>query len=304
MKQVIPASRNGLLSSMNIAINGGTTNSATVTLTHNTVAVMTTRRTEAVTAQAAVVLTKEELHDLRELLETERVAAREFVMLGRDQLKPALGRVHSPTWAVAGFSGSMAIPTKAGDLEVLLEKFKKFLTDNPNREVGAHEITAEKAGLRYTALKNARAAVKAKEGTLATRLQECDAKFAVLKQTLWALVKELSQILTPLDGRWTSYGFNKPGAKQRPEAPTNVSAVLIGPNAISVKWDRAARAEYYRVWKRTVGVDDALGVVSSKHDLDIILEGLQPNSLIEIAVTAMNNGGESPKSQVVAVSTT
>jgi fibronectin type 3 domain-containing protein len=82
-----------------------------------------------------------------------------------------------------------------------------------------------------------------------------------------------------------------------------VIAVLIGPNAVAVKWTGAARAEYYRVWKKVVGVDEEFIALNSPHDLDYTIEGLPANATVQIVVTAVNNGGESAKSEVVTVTT-
>jgi fibronectin type 3 domain-containing protein len=85
--------------------------------------------------------------------------------------------------------------------------------------------------------------------------------------------------------------------------PRNVVAVLVGPTAVSVKWDRAARAGHYRVWKRELGVDEQFVAVRSTGDRDITIEGLPHNATIEIAVSAVNNGGESARSAVVTLVT-
>src|SRR5688500_4687769 len=98
MKQTIPSSMTGLLSATNTVIQAGTSLSATVALAHNTPAAFTAARAAAIVARNARELGKEQLRIVREALETERITTREFLMLGRDQLKPTLGRVHHPGW--------------------------------------------------------------------------------------------------------------------------------------------------------------------------------------------------------------
>ncbi len=95
-----------------------------------------------------------------------------------------------------------------------------------------------------------------------------------------------------------------PGAKATPDKPLNVTAILIGNNGISVKWDDAPRADYYRVWARVVGAQDTLTVVGSPGDLDFTILGLPSNATVEIAVSAINSSGESVKSTVLVVMTT
>ena len=51
------------------------------------------------------------------------------------------------------------------------------------------------------------------------------------------------------------------------------------------------------------GVDEEIQSVGSSVGVDFTIEGLPANSMIEIAVSAVNNGGESGKSTVVTVTT-
>lgn len=94
-----------------------------------------------------------------------------------------------------------------------------------------------------------------------------------------------------------------PGADEIPDVPGNISAVLVGPNAVSLKWPASARGAYYRLWKRVVGMDKERVAVGSPGDLDFTLEALPNNATIELAVSAVNNGGESGQSTVVTVQT-
>jgi hypothetical protein len=91
------------------------------------------------------------------------------------------------------------------------------------------------------------------------------------------LIKELSTILVPLDGRWKTFGLNMPGAKHIPAVPTGLIVRIIGTDAL-VQWDAAERAEYYRVFKRVVGIDEELVPVSSQNGLDAVVPGLPANT--------------------------
>jgi hypothetical protein len=57
------------------------------------------------------------------------------------------------------------------------------------------------------------------------------------------------------------------------------------------------------VYKRVIGVDDKFVLVDTRSDLDFTIENLPGNSQIEIAVSAINNGGESDPSEPVKVQT-
>lgn len=93
------------------------------------------------------------------------------------------------------------------------------------------------------------------------------------------------------------------GAKAIPAVPQNVIATLIGATSVSLKWDASARAAYYRVWKKVVGVDEEYLPVGSPGDRDFTLEGLPANAQVELLVSAVNNGGESQKSTLAVVQT-
>ncbi|MFN7140463.1 MAG: fibronectin type III domain-containing protein, partial [Limisphaerales bacterium] len=92
-----------------------------------------------------------------------------------------------------------------------------------------------------------------------------------------------------------------PGARSTPPAPENVSTTLVGHDAVAVKWEPAPRARHYRVWKKVSGVDEEFVPVGSPADRDFTLENLPSESVVEIAVTAVNRGGESRKSAVITV---
>ncbi|MFN7141951.1 MAG: fibronectin type III domain-containing protein, partial [Limisphaerales bacterium] len=107
----------------------------------------------------------------------------------------------------------------------------------------------------------------------------------------------------PVDGRWEAFGLNQPGLKQAPKKPENVSVVLEGETAASVKWSPAPRASHYRVWVKVVGVDDEAKPVGRAGDFDFTIENLPPSSEVEVSVSAVNSGGESAASNVVLVRT-
>jgi hypothetical protein len=73
--------------------------------------------------------------------------------------------------------------------------------------------------------------------------------------------------------------------------------------AAAVKWNTAARAEYYRVWIKVHGSTEDYAAVGSPADLDFTNENLPASSTIDIVVSAVNNGGEFAVSEVITVTT-
>ena len=243
------------------------------------------------------------LRTKRDALEEARTAARAFITLARDMLKPVLGADFNDNWLAFGFVDSLAIPTKIEDLLSLMQTAAAFLVANPAREVAALNITALQAQALAEALESAFASVTAQEATLEIVKDDRDAKYEAVRGKLVQLVDELTHLIEPLDPRWKAFGFNMPGAQETPDVPTNISAILVGQNAAAMKWDLSARAEYYRVWTKIHGSNADYVAAGSPADLDFTLENLPANSTIDIALSAVNNGGESALSAAVTVVT-
>ena len=268
---------------------------------YNTAAVLTADSAALVTARNVHDAALMELDRKQDVLNTVRLSARVFAIMAKDRLKLRLGSKYSQAWDVAGFVGSLRVPSSTSDLKVLLQRLVSYFTNEPTAE--SAEVTATAAQTLYGELVAAENAINAQKTVVNTKLNDRKAKFDVVKRRIRGLVKELSEILDPLDPRWTSFGLNKPGAKQMPGVPENVTVTLIGGGKAVVSWGSAPRAEHYRLWMKINGVDEELQSVGSSAGVDFTIEGLPANATIEIAVSAVNNGGESGKSAVVTVST-
>ncbi len=70
---------------------------------------------------------------------------------------------------------------------------------------------------------------------------------------------------------------------------------------MALKWDAAARADYYRVFKKVLGVDEDFVAVGSPADLDFTIENLPANATVEIQISAVNTGGESQRTASVTI---
>lgn len=236
---------------------------------------------------------------VRNLVKTSRV----FLALGRDSFKPELGNDYNQSWDTTGLVGSLAIPYPEELLLQLLRSFKGFMESNPAFELPTKNMTATRAEELFTQLEAARGAVNLQQTVAGQLTAARDEKATALRRRLRGLIAELNQRIDPLDVRWKAFGFNMPGADETPDAPENITVTLIGPTAAAVKWPASARAAYYRVWKKVVGVDAEPVAVGSPADLDFTIEELPANSSIELSVSAVNNGGESPLSKAVTIVT-
>ncbi|MDB6023996.1 MAG: hypothetical protein JWM68_219 [Verrucomicrobiales bacterium] len=231
------------------------------------------------------------------------VMVRVCLTLGRDILKPLLGGDYSQAYDVLGLIGSTMIPRTAEELLVVLDAFKAFFVLHPELENEPCNITAARMQVLYDQLLAAETAVNLQVTDVQTRKDLRDAAADKLRRRLRGLIDEMGQSLDPLDPRWLAFGFKMPGAQQTPDVVEGLIAVLIGPSTSALKWKAPARAEYYRVWMRVVGVDAEPVAVGSPADIDFTLENLPANSTVEISVSAVNNGGESALSEKVTIVT-
>jgi hypothetical protein len=226
-----------------------------------------------------------------------------FVTIARDVLKAHLGIHYSNAWDAVGFVGSLVIPRTADRLRIVLERMVAYLTANPALQNEALNVKIDAIQLLLNDLIVMQQEVSNKKTALKNLQVVRRQKVAAMIERVGNLFKEAQTLLDPLDMRWIELGFNRPGAERIADVPTNIIAVLVGASAISIKWDAAPRAQYYRIWKRVIGVDAELIAIGNSADRDFTLEGLAANKTVEIAVSAVNSGGESERSAVVSVIT-
>lgn len=218
-------------------------------------------------ATAAHLSGRTQLRDQYHLLKQKNKVAHETALAIRDSLKRKLGRSYSPAWEGTGFNQSLIVPRSAGGLLLLLAALKNYLTEKPEMEV-PDVATAALAGEALAELTTASNAVTAKKSAVRTLLTTRKLKEKKMHQRIRGVVEELKRVLGPLDARWEAFGLNQPGIKQAPERPEKVTVVLRGAGVASVKWQGSARAEYYRLWMKIVGVDAQALPVATPADLE------------------------------------
>ncbi len=252
-------------------------------------------------ATAAHLSGRTQLRDQSDILVAQTSAAYDTAFTIRDSLKRSLGRSYSPAWDGSGFNQSLRIPRSVSGLLLLLPALNNYLTEKPELEV-ENVATAALAASALTALTTASGAVTAKMSAARTLRNTRKLKEKKMRLRLRGVVEELNRVLGPLDARWEAFGLNQPGLKQAPGRPGKVSIVLSG-LAAAVKWQKSPRAEHYRLWLRVIGVDEIAIPVGSPSDPAFTIEPLPAASQIEVSLSAVNNGGESARSEVVVVTT-
>ncbi|MBA4147158.1 MAG: fibronectin type III domain-containing protein [Verrucomicrobia bacterium] len=303
MKNTITSSPVKLIPQIALAIPGVTKYEAALNLPVGMAVSMQMKRTALVASDS---IYEQARLDLKNATAARRLAikkARNHVRTVRELMRPTLTPTYSQAWDAFGFSGSLKVPGKVNSLVLMLTKLGSHLAANPDLGADEPHLVAAKTAALETALVTANTTVNKKKAVLQRSLEERAERAEEVRYILRELSSALRLKLAPLDSRWVEFGFNKVGAKPTPDAPTGVTAVLIGTNAISVKWPPTARAEHYRGWKRVVGVDAEMVFVGSTADLDMLMEELPGNAEVEVALSAVNNGGESVRSTVVIVRT-
>ena len=275
---------------------------AGVSLTYNPAAGITTDLNNLLTARGNYDQAKETKALRREQLVLTVDDSQKFIRGTRDLFKMRWGNEHSERFAAIGFRERFEVTDSVEDLQDLLQAIKSYFTANPAQEV-AGLFTAELAQTLLDALNDAKNAVTIQDGEIANLMTIRDAKFDALRERISGVYQELLLQLDPLDARWLKFGFNKPGADETPEKVTGVTVTLIGPTAAAVKWEAAKRAAYYRVWMKVHGAEGDYAAVGSPGDLDFTIENMPANTAMDIVVTAVNNGGESPVSEVITITT-
>jgi hypothetical protein len=286
-----------------VAGAAATEHGAAIGLTRNTAAPIAVERAGLVTKHHQYETTTQVMVLRRTALQAVLLLVFAYVMLVRDFLKIRHGNQHSQKWIGTGFPHSLTIPRTVAGLKFVLEAQVTYFTDNPTHGSVDLNISADRALSFLDDLRNAEAAVNSQKAVVGAAKEARDAAFTTMRNRLRALFKELSALLDPMSNLFLTFGFNKPGALAIPAIPKNVIAVLLGNNSISVEWDAAARAERYRIWVKVHGVDTDFVLRDTWEELAYLHNDVPANTKVEIAVSAINNGGESARSEVVSVTT-
>ncbi len=303
MQKTIPATNTELLAMATDMSIGTNAHHATVPIVINTKVNIDADIQSLVDAIMAHGLGRTELKDRRDTARQLVFSTRALLMFGRDSLKLDFGNEFNERWLALGHNNSLVIDADEAVVLQFLRHYKDHLQRNPAAEIPVKNFTAENLGDLCEQLTAARGAVNLQETVVSDLMTVRDEKAKKLRKRVRDVINELDMRLDPLDDRWLAFGLNKPGAEEKPEIPMNVSAILIGPTAASIKWDASSRAGYYRVWMKVHGSDAEYAAMGSPADLDFTLENLPANSTVEIVVSAVNSGGESAKSEVITITT-
>ena len=231
--------------------------------------------------------------------------SRGFLMLGRDLLKLVLGGKASTAWAETGFSNqSLAVPSADDQLQAMLDKMQTYLTANPARENAPANFTAAQAGILYTALKDARSGVNgvtAKEDARKTAKATRDLAEAALRRRLNGLLGELGQLLDPMSPHWVTFGFQRPGAEEKPDPVKTLTATALGGGRVKLDYSGAARTGHYQICQVTDPVAGTFEILDDATATTYLLENQTVGAPLQLKVRGTNDGGDGKFSPTVQV---
>jgi hypothetical protein len=303
MKNPISQTIAGLVLQTSNVITGLQTHGGALTLSTATAAGLAADLALLKAAQNGCNAAKAELAMRRLTVNNLLKGARRFVTVAREVLKMHLGSTHSAVWIEPGFIHGLRIPSRVDELIQILNALAAYFAVHPDHENAQMGVV----GATYTSMAGDLAAAHGAVNTQKTVVQNAmdarDEKADAIRATIRKLIKELSIHLDPMDNRYLSFGLNRPGQLATPDVPQNVVVTLVGENAVSLRCAKAPRAQHYRLWKKVVGVDEDFIAVGSSADVDFAINNLPANATVEIAISAVNNGGESARSAVVTVKT-
>lgn len=233
----------------------------------------------------------------------QRVAdsnGRAFIGAAKNVLTPMLGAPPSPDWALAGFTSSLAVPTKISERMSLLASLRDYFTSRPAHENAPLNITAERAGTLFTALSDARSAANASVTAVAQARATWTAARDTLEKRLRGLIDELEQLVAPDDPVWYAFGLNPPSADQTPAAPEGLllSGFML---MVFADWDDVPNADRYRVFVQIDGVYSDFRAVESPSDSDATLGPFLSGQTVRVKVTAVRGNLESAASEIATV---
>lgn len=229
----------------------------------------------------------------RGALREARQAAQALVATTRDYLKPFLGTKWSAHWPQIGFSTpSLRLPRTDALLLHVLDCMEAHLIANPGRANEELGVTAPALKLRRDAFQSALDAV----GNCATKQLQCrevraDAE-GKLEEKLRTLRLEVAAALKPTDPRWIEFTGRVPADPRVPEPLKEVTATILGPDAMKLAWPRALRARRYKVYLQSESVDASPRLARSTRDRETLLVNLPPEVPLHIRVVPTNSAGD------------
>jgi len=270
------------------------------TLPLPTSALATTQHLIATLRGAVQLHLEEKVHrgETRRRIRESNTALIDFVIRGKQLLRPFLGTHWTVAWEGLGFhGGSIDHSRSRPELLSIMNRMEAHLRQHPEREsVPAGFTAARAAGL----IEEARQA-ESDDNLAGSRLKELARKREEAVTKLQNQMRHIrSSLKTALEDDspiWIEFGLHRPSDRRAPPRPKGLSLEAKGEVWI-LSWSRATRAERYRIWLRNPEAHEAV-VIDATRERWFVLENMAPGQ--QISISATNAAGESRRSQELAI---
>jgi hypothetical protein len=272
-----------------------------LTLTYNTATVIRQDITNLEVACRNYIGAKIALSNLYKDQKPAVATAKQRLTLAREILKLRFGTSYSQAWDETAWRGSLAIPANVARVMTLVRGMETFFRKHPDMEHPTLEMTAQHFGALLQTLVNFDNDIRTKKANLDRSLLARNQAARKLRRRIRGLINELNEVVDENSTIYLSFGLNIPGAKARPQKPQNIQIGLRDEKMMQVKWDREPGVEYYRVWKRDAAENAEFVVIGSSKDTSFVMEISAVNTDFDLAVTSVNERGESGLSKILRV---
>ncbi len=300
----LPQDRDKLYRKLDEAAQGAEDNGATIGLVHNTAALIRADRTALFNAEKAADDTYAALGAAKTALKNADKALTKWIRKTVSVLKPVLGEAGT-AWLPTGIGPNSLDPGPNQAARFTQgERLVLYLTDNAARESAATTppVTAAHGALLVGNVTSAREALKTARRlhlAAAGALQIADHQ---ARNRLHGLIGELTQLIGPINDLWHDFDLEEPGVLGNPEEPSGLEGETGAPGVLILDWDDAARADYYQVWLQLVGTDtEPHRIPEQFRNSEAILRNLPSGATAKIYVIALNDHGQSTKSDILEI---
>jgi hypothetical protein len=219
-------------------------------------------------------------------------------------LSISLGNDWSDAWEATGLPDNrVGIPTTQDARFTALNGLKAYFEKNPTMEVSTTvlTVTAALAGTLWTAVRDARLAVKAGQANTKNKLMAKDAKLAAFRTRYRSVIDDLEGKLGDDDPRWYDFGLLRPADPALPGTPFSVEASAIGGGRILVQLAGSRRANSFNYYRKIIGTDPDPVKAANSEGTQQTIEQLPVGATVEVTVTGVNDAGEGRPSDKVTV---
>lgn len=298
----LPKTRDKLYRKMEDAALGADTHGEDIGLVHNTAALIRADRKALFDAETAANNTYTDLVNAKTAVSNADKAFKDWIRKSISVLKPYLGAAGA-AWSSTGIGTTKLQAGPTQDVRYTqVQRLVLYFTANPARQAAdtVPPVTAAHGQLLIDAMDTAREALKTAErnnNTAKANLKTAENNARIRMRNL---IGELKQLLGLRNSLWHDFDLEEPGVVGNPAEPENLNTEASSSGTLIVIWNGAARATYYHLWLQIVGTDPKFRRIPDQfYNTEAIVRDLPSGATVKIYVIALNEHGQSTKSDVL-----